>query len=174
MKIVRELDQDERKSLLEEYRNHPLINTHVGIVITAVHSFIANLDAGDYKRIYICANLPNRVDHYEPLSSVIRYIDEHPEFLYQSASFHPGKQWYSGRLSGVRVAEYLGCFSQTSRVSSLGGCFILDTRNRGEVMDGMHRLTAYGLSTHLNRRRFPVQVYFGTNRPIDQIKYIKR
>lgn len=173
MRIIRELEPDEKKSILEEYKNHPLITTHVGITITAAHSYIANLEVGDYRKIYICANLPNRVDPYEPLFDVVKYINEHPEFLYQSASFHPSKQWYSGRLSGVKVAEYLGYFSQTSRISSLGGCFILDTRNRGEVMDGMHRLTAYGIATHLSKRRFPVQVYFGANRPIDQIGYIK-
>ena len=173
MKIIRELSQDERQSLLDEYKNHPLIDTHVGVVITAAHSYIANLEVKDYKRIYICANLPNRVDPYETLYGVVKYIEEHPEFLYQSASFHPSKQWYSGRLSGVKVADYLKYFSQTSRISSVGGCFILDTRGRGEVMDGMHRLTAYGLATRLNRRRFPIQVYFGANCPINEVKYLR-
>ena len=175
MKIVRELEQDERESLLDDYKNHPLIRTHVGPVIMAEHSFIVNLDPGDYRKIYICANIPNSVDVYRTLYDVVKYIEDHPEFLYQSSQFHPSKQWYSGRLSGIRVQEYLSYFSQGSRISSLGGCFVLDIaeKQRGEVMDGMHRLVAYGLATHLNKRRFPVQVFLGTNRSIKDIKYLR-
>lgn len=173
MKIVRELSEEDRRLLMDEYKSHPLFGTHVSLVITAGRSFIANLEPSDYKKIYICANLPNRVDPYQTIYEVVKYIDEHPEFLYQSASFHPSKQWYSGRLSGVMVSRYLRYFAQSSNISSIGGCFVLDTRGRGEVMDGMHRLTAFGLATHFNKRRFPVQVYFGANKPIDEIEYVR-
>ena len=53
----------------------------------------------------------------------------------------------------------------------MSDCFLLDKsaaadRKRNEVMDGMHRLVAYGLVTDLKDDHFPISIYFGTDKTL--------
>lgn len=178
MKLIGELDQEERNALKEKHRGHHLFGSHIESVLNKAHCFRVDLFAQDYAEILICSGLPTaQSPHpYQPVAQAVEYVKSRPGFLTESAHWNSIKERYSGRLSGVKVREYLTKFNAwhpklRDGFAAMGDCFLLDKSEvtdgmRNEVMDGMHRLVAYGLATGLKDDHFPVPIYFGTDRTI--------
>ena len=181
MKLIRELDQEERNALKEKHRNHHLFGSHIECVLNKAHCFRVDLFAEDYAEILICSGLPTaQSPHpYQPVAQAVEYIKNRPSFLTESAHWDSTKERCSGRLSGAKVREYLARFNACYRrlqecFVAMGDCFLLDKsevrdRMRNEIMDGMHRLVAYGLATDLKGDHFPIQIYFGTDKTLQPI-----
>jgi hypothetical protein len=100
------------------------------------------------------------LEDYPTLREVIGFIKRHPAFLSTSRD--------DGGLCGQQVQYYLDQFAQGA---ALGACFIIDKfrqmthkRTYCYVIDGMHRLAAYGLWSQMNISNFPIEAYYCTNR----------
>lgn len=161
MKTIKELEQSERNALKKKHKSHELFETHIELVLNQSYCYRLDIFASDYNDIIIrsCRSQSPSYPH-ESVSEAIAGIKNDQSFFENS---------YRGCLRGVRVQHYRDklsacqlrlqdCFVKMGT----GDCFMLD-RDGHEIMDGMHRLVAYGLVTNLNEKHFPIPIYFGTD-----------
>ena len=178
MNIVKRLNQDERDELAGRYKDHPLFKTHVGLIPTASQTYTVKVSLEDLSGLFIYPCLPKHGNPYQTVLYTVKYIYEHPEFLKSSDEIDKNKGTWSGRLSGRVVSKYINGFimagNAQKRLDLLGDIFVLDSkvRNQEEVLDGQHRLVAYSVVGYQRSEYFPINVYFGVNRPIGEIGYL--
>ncbi len=127
------------------------------------YCYLALIDLEEYKHLVINSSIEQvqlDVSDYPLINDVISKINSHTDFLYETRS--------DGGLNGIEVQRKLSTFEQEGIFS---GALIQDKypsmRDTGSyyVIDGMHRLVAYGLLTRLDSKHFPIKVYLCTNNP---------
>ncbi|MFC1960435.1 hypothetical protein ACFLYO_06965 [Chloroflexota bacterium] len=163
MKILRELNEQERNDLVERHvidceHEKCIHDSHIkGVVLGQPYCYKVNIFTDDYKGILVHSCIFNK---YETLLFAVEYIKAHPDFLLKKRS--------KGVLNGDAVNQYKmkleqrkGAFQE--RFTSFTNCFMHDGKTtKPEITDGMHRLVAYGLATDLNPEHFPIPAYYGT------------
>jgi len=127
------------------------------------YCYLALMNLQEYKHLVINSSIEQvqlNISDYPLINDVISKINTHTDFLYKTRS--------DGGLNGVEVLRKLNAFEQGNQFS---GALIQDKylgmRDAGSyyVIDGMHRLVAYGLFSGLAAKHFPIQVYLCTNNP---------
>ena len=162
MKILGEID---KTALGNKYGKHHQSGLILAVALGKLHCYLAEICPEDFRVILINSSAERRPleqSEYPSLWDVVQQIRADHTFLSSNRS--------DGGLNGLRVAHYLNLLTENQHFTS--DCFILDSdaypdmNSRGKyyVIDGMHRLIAFGLATNMERHCFPVQVYYCTDR----------
>lgn len=162
MKILTEADKSHLKEKYKQHHQADLIN---GVALGKRYCYLAELAPEDFKSILINSDATGRSllqKEYPSLWMVIEQIRADPSYLKSTRQ--------DGGINGVQVNKYLELFATSGL--SLGDSMILDrdmfpdmnSAGRYYVIDGMHRLVAYGLATNMDPQYFPVQIYYCSDR----------
>ena len=170
MKAIRDLSHSERDALKTKHLNARHFKTHFSDVIDETHCYEMAIYPTDYRRIWIHACIPNLSTYpNQKLSEVIDYLKSQEDFTKISIPMFLNLQQLKNYIDVLSQCKDKSehCFDEISGFN----CFLLD-RDGIEVTDGMHRLVAYGLVTNMKEENFPISVYLGTSKSIEEIDVI--
>ncbi len=164
MKIIREED---RQSHWAKYQNHRQAK-YLCFALSKSHCYLVDIDKTDYERLLLNSSpqvpKPQTFTDYPTVATVIHEIRQNPDFLTRFP-----ESGYEG-LNGKRVRECCDQFSNGQL--DLSECFILDkfqgVNPEGSfyVIDGIHRLVAFGLMTDIADHHFPIRLHYCTEKNI--------
>jgi len=166
MRIVREED---RQSLWAKYQNHRQAK-YICFALNKPHCYLADIDESEFARLLLnsspLAPKPETYADYPSLARVILEIKRNPDFLTQIPESD-----YEG-LNGNRVRERCDQFRDGHL--DLSECFIIDKdefpgmnpEGSFYIIDGIHRLVAFGLMVEMAEHHFPIQLYYCTEKNI--------
>lgn len=163
------LRTEDKTTLKVRYERHHQAGLILGVALSKQNCFLVELTVDDFKVTLINSAADNRTlmqSEYPSLWDVIQQIDANRTFLASSRS--------DGGLCGQQVAKYLDLL-MTNR-DFTDDSFILDRdvyphmnpTGKYYVIDGMHRLVAFGLATTTGKACFPRLAYYCTDRHFDR------
>lgn len=169
MKIIKELNQNERDTLKSKHEHVDTFKTHIKPVIDKPRCFEVEIMATDYSKILIFAG--GRKWH---LLDEVALIVNNPSIL-KLPFLEYGLQGHMIENHIHAIKTYQGKPQEYFR--QLRGCFMIDRgdgRKVYDVTDGQHRLVAYGLATGMDESKFPITVYWGTDQDDTKLKLIHK
>ncbi len=172
MIVIRDLEKAERELLKVKHQvREKNYDTHFKRIIDEPYCYEVHLFPYDYHKIWIDACIPPTGTVL--LDNAINYINHNLWFLEISRP---------DCLNGVQVQEYLRKLNEEKqplkqsfvKLKENTDCFLLEKPQKGiiSVTDGMHRLVAYGIASHLQEIHFPISVFLGTSKTSREIENI--
>jgi hypothetical protein len=128
------------------------------------HCYQVELDQDEFQKLIVNSSPtlrhPTEPKDFPLLKAVLTEIENNQNFLADTD--------LNGGLSGTKVQEKIEQFNDGE---DLDGCFIIDAEDllpgrtsEYYVIDGMHRLVAYGIWSKLDKSKYPISIYHCTDK----------